>query len=42
MDIIYINEEIDRKDWRTYEVGKTTFNDQALREAGEYHHLKNI
>ncbi|KAH8892405.1 hypothetical protein GQ53DRAFT_646599, partial [Thozetella sp. PMI_491] len=35
LDIIYINEKINREEWHTYEVGKTRFNDEALRQAGE-------
>jgi len=35
LDVIYINEEIDREEWHTFEVGKTRFNDEALRQAGE-------
>ncbi|KJX92993.1 hypothetical protein TI39_contig4466g00001 [Zymoseptoria brevis] len=33
LDIIYINEKLKREDWHLFEVGKTRFNDQALREA---------
>ncbi|KAJ9130828.1 DUF862-domain-containing protein [Pleurostoma richardsiae] len=33
--VIYINEKIDREEWHTYEVGRTRFNDEALRQAGE-------
>lgn len=32
--VIYINEVLDRKDWHTFEVGKTRFNDEAVRQAG--------
>ncbi|KAK6540206.1 hypothetical protein TWF694_009024 [Orbilia ellipsospora] len=35
LDVIYINEKINREEWTTFEVGKTRFNDQALRETGE-------
>ncbi|KAI0475258.1 hypothetical protein GGR56DRAFT_675405 [Xylariaceae sp. FL0804] len=35
LDVIYINEELKRDEWHTFEVGKTRFNDEALREAGE-------
>ncbi|EPS39849.1 hypothetical protein H072_6413 [Dactylellina haptotyla CBS 200.50] len=35
LDIIYINEKINREEWTTFEVGKTRFNDQALKETGE-------
>lgn len=31
--MIYINENLKREDWHMFEVGKTRFNDQALREA---------
>lgn len=34
LDIIYINEKLNRDDWHTFEVGQTRFNDQALRKAG--------
>ncbi|KAJ0107975.1 hypothetical protein J7T55_008111 [Diaporthe amygdali] len=34
-DVIYINEAFNRDEWHTFKVGKTRFNDQALREAGE-------
>lgn len=33
LDVIYINEKLNRDDWHLFEVGKTRFNDQALREA---------
>ncbi|KAH8807356.1 hypothetical protein F5884DRAFT_789057 [Xylogone sp. PMI_703] len=35
LDVIYINEKLDRSEWRTFEVGKTRFTDEALRQAGE-------
>ncbi|KAK4102638.1 hypothetical protein N658DRAFT_343826 [Parathielavia hyrcaniae] len=35
LDIIYINGRIDREEWRTFVVGETRFNDEALRQAGE-------
>ncbi|KAK3380622.1 hypothetical protein B0T24DRAFT_197933 [Lasiosphaeria ovina] len=35
LDVIYINEKINRDEWHTFEVGKTCFNDEALRQAGE-------
>lgn len=38
LDVVYINEKLNRDDWHTFEVGKTRFNDEALREASEYHH----
>ena len=28
-------EEVKREEWTTFEVGKTRFNDEALRQAGE-------
>ncbi|OAA44125.1 hypothetical protein NOR_03853 [Metarhizium rileyi] len=34
-DVIYTNEMIKREEWRTFEVGETRFNDDALRRAGE-------
>jgi hypothetical protein len=36
MHVIYTNQKITDEDWHTYEVGKTQFNDEALRRAGEY------
>lgn len=33
-DVIYINEELKREEWHTFEVGQTRFNDQALLKAG--------
>ncbi|KAK1762302.1 hypothetical protein QBC33DRAFT_552243 [Phialemonium atrogriseum] len=35
LDVIYINEKVVREEWHTFEVGKTKFNDEALRQAGE-------
>lgn len=35
LDVIYINEKVDWAEWHTYEVGHTTFNDEALRESAE-------
>ncbi|EFX00122.1 hypothetical protein CMQ_7124 [Grosmannia clavigera kw1407] len=35
LDVIYINEELKHDEWHTYEVGKTRFNDEAIRQAGE-------
>ncbi|RFU26117.1 hypothetical protein B7463_g10220, partial [Scytalidium lignicola] len=35
LDVIYINEKFDRTQWRMFEVGKTRFTDEALRQAGE-------
>lgn len=34
--VIYINEKINRDEWHTFEVGKTRFNDEALRQAGKF------
>jgi hypothetical protein len=36
LDVIYINERLEREEWRTFEVGKTRFTDEALRQAGQY------
>ncbi len=33
--VIYINGKIDRAEWKTFSVGQTRFNDDALRRAGE-------
>merc|ERR1711981_560002 len=35
LDVIYINEKVVDQEWHTFEVGETTFNDQALRQAAE-------
>ncbi|KAH8706986.1 hypothetical protein GQ44DRAFT_691832 [Phaeosphaeriaceae sp. PMI808] len=34
-DVIYTNARLDRNEWKTFEVGETRFNDDALRRAGE-------
>ncbi|KAG6034974.1 hypothetical protein E4U41_006290 [Claviceps citrina] len=34
-DVIYTNEKIKRDEWRTFKVGETRFNDDAMRRAGE-------
>ncbi|KAJ6789044.1 hypothetical protein PWT90_08415 [Aphanocladium album] len=33
--VIYINDRIKREEWKTFSVGQTRFNDDALRRAGE-------
>ncbi|KAF4433279.1 hypothetical protein CFRS1_v010495 [Colletotrichum fructicola] len=33
--VIYTNEKVKREEWRTFPVGETRFNDDALRRAGE-------
>ncbi|KAH8666946.1 hypothetical protein BX600DRAFT_462930 [Xylariales sp. PMI_506] len=35
LDVIYTNGKIVREEWHTYEVGKTRFNDEALKQAGD-------
>lgn len=35
-DIIYTNAKVDPQEWRTFPVGETRFNDDALRRTGEY------
>lgn len=35
LDVVYNNETLNRDDWHTFEVGKTRFNDEALRQAGQ-------
>ncbi|KAF2432519.1 hypothetical protein EJ08DRAFT_677439 [Tothia fuscella] len=35
LDVIYINEKVKRDEWKTFEVGRTRFNDEALRQTGE-------
>jgi len=44
LDVIYINEKINRSEWHTFEVGKTRFNDEALRQAGEMviHNMRTV
>lgn len=37
LEIIYINEKLDREQWHTFEVGKTRFNDEALRQASKHY-----
>jgi len=36
LDVIYVNEILNREEWHTFEVGKTRFTDEALRQAGQY------
>lgn len=36
LHVIYINERIKHEEWHTFEVGKTRFTDEALRQTGEY------
>lgn len=36
LDVIYINEKIVLAEWHTFEVGKTRFTDEALRQAGKH------
>ena len=33
--VIYINEKVNREEWRTFPVGETRFNDDAIRRAGQ-------
>ncbi|KAL2760377.1 hypothetical protein ACRALDRAFT_1073745 [Sodiomyces alcalophilus JCM 7366] len=33
--VIYTNEKVKRDEWRTFKVGETRFNDDAVRRAGE-------
>lgn len=35
LDVIYTNEVLERDLWHTFSVGKTRFNDEALRQAGQ-------
>ncbi|KAK4156658.1 hypothetical protein C8A00DRAFT_30418 [Chaetomidium leptoderma] len=35
LDVIYINGTVAGEEWRTFRVGETRFNDEALRQAGE-------
>ncbi|CAI6331733.1 unnamed protein product [Periconia digitata] len=35
-DIIYTNARVDPDEWRTFDVGNTCFNDDAIRRTGEY------
>ena len=34
-DVIYTNSKVDPREWRTFQVGETRFNDDAIRRAGE-------
>ncbi|KAF1973251.1 hypothetical protein BU23DRAFT_554529 [Bimuria novae-zelandiae CBS 107.79] len=34
-DIIYTNAKVDPKEWQTFQVGETRFNDDAVRRTGE-------
>jgi len=34
LDVIYINERLDRDEWHVFDVGVTRFTDEALRQAG--------
>lgn len=36
LDVIYLNEVVKMEEWHTFEVGKTRFTDEALRQAGQY------
>jgi hypothetical protein len=36
LDVIYINEVVERESWRTFQVGMTRFTDEAVRQAGQY------
>lgn len=33
--IIYTNAKVDPKEWQTFQIGQTRFNDDAVRRAGE-------
>lgn len=35
LHVIYINERIKHEEWHTFEVGKTRFTDEALRQTGK-------
>jgi len=35
LDIIYINEVVKEGEWTVFQVGKTKFNDEAIRQTGE-------
>lgn len=35
-DIVYVNARIDPKEWKTFDVGETTFNDDAIRRTGDH------
>ncbi|TVY81670.1 hypothetical protein LSUE1_G005933 [Lachnellula suecica] len=35
LDVIYINGKLDRAEWHVFEVGKTRFTDEALKQAAE-------
>lgn len=35
-DVIYVNAKVDPEEWRTFDVGQTCYNDDAIRRTGEY------
>ncbi|KAL2265681.1 hypothetical protein VTJ83DRAFT_6781 [Remersonia thermophila] len=35
LDVIYVNGRVDQETWRTFPVGETRLNDEALKRAGE-------
>lgn len=37
LHVIYINEKVQPGTWHTFEVGKTRFTDEALRQTGEFY-----
>lgn len=39
LDVIYINEKVVRSEWHTFEVGKTRFTDEAVKQAGKLRFL---
>ena len=42
LNVIYINEKLDRSEWKTYEVGHTRFNDEALRQVSLFPWIRQI
>lgn len=36
LDVIYVNGRADAEQWRTFAVGETRFNDEALRRTGTF------
>ncbi|KAG9240909.1 hypothetical protein BJ878DRAFT_483422 [Calycina marina] len=44
LHVIYINEKVNREEWHTFQVGKTRFTDEALRQTAEMviHNMRQI
>jgi hypothetical protein len=44
LDVIYINERVEEQEWKMFEVGRTRFTDEAIRQAGEMviHNMRRV